>query len=146
MVTAQERAIIRAADRIKAAQRKQAKAKIKGERRARGKADRGRVRDTAFLAYLRGLPCEARHTGGCFGPVQAAHVSYRVEGIPNSFGRGVKNHDRHANPLCAFHHHCQHMKGDEEGFWALLGKNAYETAAKHYAEYQGGASSSNREG
>jgi hypothetical protein len=100
------------------------------------KADRGRERDNGYLAYLRRQPCAAAGFGFCGGPIQAAHVSYRVAGIANSFGRGVKNHDRHANPLCAEHHGMQHG-GSEKAFWAATGKDAYETAAAHYAAYLG---------
>lgn len=131
-LNAEQRALVREADRIKREARKAAaKARPKSP-----KADRGRERDRGFLAYLRRQPCEASHLSPCVGPVQAAHVSYRVAGIPNSFGRGVKNHDRHANPLCADHHRIQHNVG-ERPFWASLGKDAYETAAKHYAAYLG---------
>lgn len=130
--TLEQRAIIAEADRIQRKARREAKA----ARPKSPKADRGRERDNGFRQYIRRQPCEARHLGGCFGPVQHAHVSYRVHGIANSFGRGVKNHDRHGNPLCDGHHKMQHRMGDERAFWSLLGKDAYETAAAHYAAYQ----------
>ncbi len=130
--TLEQRAIIAEADRIQRKARREAKA----ARPKSPKADRGRERDNGFRQYIRRQPCEARHLGGCSGPVQHAHVSYRVHGIANSFGRGVKNHDRHGNPLCASHHKMQHDMGDERAFWSLLGKDAYETAAAHYAAYQ----------
>ncbi len=130
--TLEQRAIIAEADRIQRKARREAKA----ARPKSLKADRGRERDNGFRQYIRRQPCEARHLGGCFGPVQHAHVSYRVHGIANSFGRGVKNHDRHGNLLCAGHHKMQHDMGDERAFWSLLGKDAYETAAAHYAAYQ----------
>ncbi len=129
--TVEQRAIIAKADRIQRRARREARA----ARPKSPKADRGRERDNGFRQYIRRQPCEARHLGGCFGPVQHAHVSYRVHGIANSFGRGVKNHDRHGNPLCAGHHKMQHDMGDERAFWSLLGKDAYETAAAHYAAY-----------
>ncbi|GEM_PF-2566846 len=98
--TYEERHVIAAAAKLRREARKAAtKARAKSP-----KADRGRERDNGFRQYIRRQPCEARHLGGCFGPVQHAHVSYRVHGIANSFGRGVKNHDRHGNPLCAGHH------------------------------------------
>lgn len=132
-LTAEQRAVVNEAKRIQREARKAAtKARPKSP-----KADRGRERDNGFLAYLRRQPCEAAGVGPCLGPVEAAHVSYRVAGIPNSFGRGVKNHDRHANPLCATHHAVQHGMGSEQRFWAGLGKDAYETAARHFAAYQG---------
>lgn len=131
-LSAEQRAVVNEAARIKREERKAAtKARPKSP-----KADRGRERDNGFRQYVRRQPCEARAWGNCQGPIQHAHVSYQIAGIPNSFGRGVKNHDRHGNPLCAGHHAEQHRMG-EKPFWALLGKDAYETAAKHYAAYRG---------
>lgn len=133
---AEERLILARAALIKAEEARERKSKLRAERKARGTLTRGREIDNGFRQYIRRQPCEARHLGPCSGPVQHAHVSYRVAGIPNSFGRGVKNHDRHANPLCRAHHDMQHgMK--EQAFWELIGKDAYETAAAHFAEYQG---------
>ena len=130
-LSAQDRAIVQQADRLKRDVRKAAtKARPKSE-----KATRGREEDKGFRQYVRRQPCEAARLGGCSGPIQHAHVSYRVHGIPNSFGRGVKNHDRHGNPLCAGHHQQQHDMGNEQAFWLLIGKDAYETAAAHYASY-----------
>lgn len=120
-------------------------ARLNKERRLAAKAartpekrNRGREIDNGFRQYVRRQPCEARRLGGCEGPIQHAHVSYRVDGIPNSFGRGVKNHDRHGNPLCAGHHDLQGRMG-EKPFWSLVGKDAYETAAAHYSRYLGGS-------
>lgn len=147
MVTAQERDIIRAAARIKATQRKEAKAKIKGERKARGTATRGRETDTGFLAFLRRQPCAVRHMGGCDGPVEAAHVRYS-DAAAGSVNPGMqrRNHDRHCNPLCHHHHQHDQHKRNERAFWAAASLDAYASAAQYYAEYQGAASSSNREG
>lgn len=130
---AEQRAAIAAVDGFKRDARKaDKKARPKSE-----KATRGREIDNGFRQYVRRQPCEARHLGGCMGPVQHAHVSYHVSGIPNSFGRGVKNHDRHGNPLCMGHHKMQDRIG-EKPLWAKIGKDAYETAAAHYAKYQAG--------
>lgn len=135
-LSAEQRAIVQQGERFKRDVRKAAtKARPKS-----AKATRGREEDKGFRQYVRRQPCEARHLGGCSGPVQHAHVSYRVHGIPNSFGRGVKNHDRHGNPLCACHHQLQHDMGDERAFWLLIGKDAYATAAAHFAAYQGSGS------
>lgn len=97
-----------------------------------------RERDNGFRQYIRRQPCEARHKGGCAGPIQHAHVSYQVHGISNSFGRGSKNHDRHGNPLCAEHHRIQGDVMGEKPFWTWLGKDAYETASGHFAAYLAG--------
>jgi hypothetical protein len=95
-----------------------------------------RERNPAFLAYLRRQPCEAAHMGGCDGPIEAAHVRYsdHAAGSVNP-GLQRKNHDRHANPLCRAHHqHDQHLRA-ERFFWERLGKDAYATAAEHYARF-----------
>lgn len=96
-----------------------------------------RERDPGFLAYLRRQPCEARHLGGCVGPTEAAHVRYSdaSKGATNP-GMQRKNHDRHANPLCNFHHQHDQHKRNERAFWSGLGKDAYDTAAGHYAAYR----------
>jgi hypothetical protein len=52
-----------------------------------------------------------------------------------------KNHDRHANPLCHGHHQHDQHKRAERLFWDRVGKDAYATAAAHYAAYQGFAPS-----
>jgi hypothetical protein len=132
-LSAEQRAVVNEAKRI---QRDVRKAATKARPKSL-KADRGRERDNGFAQYIRRQPCEARAKGGCSGPVQHAHISYRVDGISNSFGRSVKNHDRHANPLCAEHHRIQGEVMGERPFWAWLGKDAYETAAAHYAAYRG---------
>lgn len=139
--TYEQRHVIAAAAKLRKEARKAAtKARPKSP-----KVSRGREIDTGFRQYIRRQPCEARHLGGCSGPVQHAHVSYRVHGIPNSFGRGVKNHDRHGNPLCAEHHAMQHNCGDERKFWSMLGKDAYDTAAAHYAAYTANDSTPNKQ-
>lgn len=135
--TAQERLILAQAALIKAEESRARKAKLRAERKARGTVDRGRERDTGFLAYLRRQPCEAAALGGCMGPIEAAHIRYSdaAAGAINP-GMGRKNHDRHANPLCHGHHiHDQHKRA-ERLFWERVGKDAYATAAAHYAAYQ----------
>lgn len=103
------------------------------------KPDRGREREPGFLAYLRRQPCEAAHLGGCEGPIQACHVRFAdaARRIVNP-GLQRKNHDRHATPACAAHHALQHSM-NERAYWALLGKDAYDTAAAHHAAYLGEA-------
>ena len=136
--TAEDRLILARAALIKAEESRERKAKLRAERKARGTVDRGRERDTGFLAYLRRQPCEAAAMGDCTGAIEAAHVRYSdaAAGSLNP-GMGRKNHDRHANPLCHGHHiHDQHKRA-ERLFWERLGKNAYETAAAHYASYLG---------
>ena len=129
--TAEQRAIIAEADRIQRKARREAKA----ARPKSPKADRGRERDNGFLAYLRRQPCEARSLGGCTGPIDPAHIRFNDGPDRQNPGGARKNHDRHANPLCRAHHDQQHSM-NERAFWSLLGKDAYATAAAHYAAYQ----------
>lgn len=121
------------------ARREAARARRKAMKAAPMKNQRQpRERDPGFLAYLRRLPCEAHHLGGCDGPIEAAHIRYSDfrKGSTNP-GAGRKNHDRNANPLCRHHHqHDQHRRS-ERAFWEELGKDAYDTAAKHYAAFKG---------
>lgn len=136
-LTPSERQTLADARRIKADKAKALREAVKRVRVIE-KADRGRQRDPGFLAYLRRQPCEARHLGDCEGPIEAAHVRFSDagKGIVNP-GMGRKNHDRNANPLCRHHHrHDQHRRS-ERAFWAALGKDAYETAAAHYARFKG---------
>ena len=99
-----------------------------------------REREPGFLAYLRRQPCEARHLGGCQGRIEAAHIRFSDGPGRCNPGAGRKNHDRHANPLCRHHHqHDQHRRS-ERAFWDALGKDAYDTAAGHYAAYRSGES------
>lgn len=123
----------------------------RSERRARKKAQRDAVKaskapnkrevretDPGFLAYLRRQSCEAVELGDCSGQIEAAHIRYsdRSKGSMNP-GMGRKNHDRHANPLCRHHHQHDQHAGAERAFWERLGKDAYDTAAGHYARYRG---------
>lgn len=96
-----------------------------------------RKREPKFLAYIRRQPCEAAHRGGCFGRIEAAHIRYSDGPGRINPGMGNLNHDHHANPLCHGHHqHDQHRR-NERAFWDRLGKDAYATAAAHYAAYKG---------
>ncbi len=129
--TLEQRAVIADAQRI----RREARREAKTARPKSPKADRGRERDNGFLAYLRRQPCEARSLGGCTGPIDPAHIQFNDGPDRQNPGGARKNHDRHANPLCRGHHDQQHSM-NERAFWSLLGKDAYETAAAHYAAYQ----------
>lgn len=117
-------------------ERRKALRKVVKESEAENRRD---VRETepAFLAYLRRQPCAARRLGGCDGPIEAAHIRYSdaSKGVRNP-GMGRKNHDRHANPLCRFHHQSDQHKRRERDFWGRLGVDAYESAAAHYAAYR----------
>ena len=136
MRTAQERVILAKAALIKREQARARKSKLKAEKKGRGTLNRGRDRDNGFLAYLRRQPCEAASLGGCSGPIDPAHIRYNDGPGRLNPGGARKNHDRHCNPLCRAHHDEQHSMA-ERYFWDRLGKDAYETAAAHYAAYQG---------
>lgn len=99
-----------------------------------------RERDAGYLAWLRRLPCIAGVMGrtDCEGAVQAAHVRFSAHGKGRNPGLGSKNHDRHANPLCAFHHLQDQHTRSEIAFWADLGVDAYDLSAALYAAYQAG--------
>lgn len=98
-----------------------------------------REHDKPFLAYLRRQPCAAAHLGGCEGKIEAAHVRYSSakHGARNP-GMQNKNHDRHANPLCRFHHHGDQHKRRERAFWEAVGVDAYDNAARLYARFLAG--------
>ncbi len=134
-MNAQDRLILARAALIKKEQSRERKSKLKAERKGRGTLDRGRERDNGFLSYLRRQPCEAASLGGCSGPIDPAHIRYNDGPGRLNPGGGRKNHDRNCNPLCRAHHDGQHAMA-ERLFWDRLGKDAYDTAAAHYAAYQ----------
>lgn len=59
-----------------------------------------------FLQWIRGRECCLLSRGGCGGKIEAAHVDYA-----GGKGIGTKVADRHAVPLCTFHHAEQHRIG-----------------------------------
>lgn len=144
MTTAQERLILAKAALIKRRQTRERRQSIKAQRKPGGKADRGRERDNGFLAYLRRQPCEAAALGGCGGPIDPAHIRYNDGPDRLNPGGARKNHDHHANPLCRTHHDEQHSMA-ERYFWDRLGKDAYDTAAAHYATYTDNDSTPNKQ-
>lgn len=104
-----------------------------------GKADRGRVRDNPFLAYLRRQPCEAC---GSVQRVQAAHIR---SGYPEAgwspTGMQVKPSDARALPLCVMCHldgpGAQH-KSNERAWWAARGIYPPTRCAEVYADFEAG--------
>lgn len=75
-----------------------------------------------FLQWLRGRSCfVATHSRvglsiNCEGKIEAAHVDYA-----GGKGVGTKVSDRHAIPLCSFHHRLQHDCGWRTFETKLLG-------------------------
>lgn len=127
-----ERKVLARARAIKAKKRNAAKK----ARPVNPKADRGRVRDPGFLAFLRRQPCSVRqaHGIGCDGPIQAAHIRTHKPGeLPTGLQR--KPDDRRATSLCAKHHAEQHGV-NELWFWHKYSLDPFEIAERLYAEYQ----------
>lgn len=123
MISLEERTVLDAARRIKARERREAKAKrpapvIPGSPGQR----QPRVRDPKFLQWVRRLPCVLAQAD-CKGPVEAAHVRFSnaVSGRRNP-GLQCKPSDRHVLPLCVAHHRAgpnsQHSM-NEARFWSL---------------------------
>lgn len=130
---ASERAVLREARAIRDRANKAAKA----ARPKSPKADRGRVRDNPYLAWIRRLPCAARHTGECVGAVQACHVRMSVPGRPNP-GLQRKADDRLTWPGCAHHHLDDQHKGSERAFWDRLGIDPFALTTALSAAYDAG--------
>lgn len=132
MRTPEQRAILSAAAQIRRDERKAAKK----ARQPSEKADRGRVREPAYLAFLRRQPC--RIGTCCEGPIQAAHVRYgdASRGKVNP-GMQVKPSDVWCVSLCTRHHAEQHAH-NERAWWASYNKDGLAEADRQYAAYQRG--------
>lgn len=118
---------------FKARERKDAKAK----RPKSPKADRGRVRDNGYLAWLRRQPCVigARvRTFACEGPIEACHIRMHKPG-ERPTGMQRKPDDARATPMCRLHHRLQHSMNERE-FWANARLDPFDTAAALYIRYQ----------
>lgn len=111
------------------------------------KADRGRVRDKAYLAYLRRQPCEA-----CASTVrvQAAHIrsGYAADGWSPT-GMQVKPSDCRALSLCVLCHldgpDAQH-KSNERAWWAARNIYPPTRCAEVYADFLAGRDQTRRVG
>jgi hypothetical protein len=127
----------RAADNAREGRQKLAGPKL--ETRANLKADRGRVRDNPYLAYLRRQPCESC---GSTERVQAAHIrcGYADAGWPPT-GMQVKPSDARALSLCVLCHldgpDAQH-KSNERSWWAARNIYPPTRCAEVYADFEAG--------
>lgn len=122
---------------IEAPERKAQKAADRTAKRERGKADRGRVREPGYLAFLRRQACTVAHLGGCEGHMDAAHLRFSDFKVGRTNpGKGLKSHDRWAVSLCRKHHTEQHMAGDERRWWAGTGLDPNEEADRLHAAYR----------
>ena len=96
-----------------------------------------RVRDEAFLRFVRSKPCTACGRGA---PSQAAHIrmSDAASGNVNP-GVGAKPSDKFCTPLCADCHlngpNSQHGSGERK-FWERVGLNPYEIAAGLWKQFK----------
>lgn len=91
----------------------------------------------AFLAFVRRKPC---CVCGAPPPSHAAHVRFSDAATGNENpGVGAKSHDRRAVPLCPDDHldgpGAQHRVGSERKFWARVGKNPDEIAARLWGQF-----------
>lgn len=138
--SAADREILRRADEIKRAEKSARPARPKAERKVVGhvnlKADRGRVRDPGFLAFLRRQPCAVRGRNGhvCEGRIEAAHIRTHKPGEPPT-GLQRKPSDRRATGLCSLAHRQQH-ETNEARWWASYGLDPFAVAETLFAAYQ----------
>lgn len=139
------------------AQLAQARALIRADKKARKadrprridhkadalKANRGRVRDNLYLAYLRRQPCCAGPLmeDPCDGRTDPAHIRFSDHKVGRQNpGVGRKSDDRWCLPLCRKHHEAQHAYGNERKWWEVVVRaDPSELAARHYAAFQSGA-------
>lgn len=133
-LTPSERQTLADARRIKAAKAKALREALKRVRVIE-KADRGRVRNTPYLAWLRRQPC--RIGTGCEGRVEACHVRYgdHKAGRVNP-GLQKKPDDRWAVSLCAGHHREQHSM-NERAWWTSYGLDGSAVALAQFTEFKG---------
>lgn len=132
-LTPDERDAGRIFRQAKARERKAAKR----ERPKSPKADRSRVRDHGYLAWLRRQPCAVGPVG-CSGPIEAAHVRLSAPGEPMT-GMQRKPSDSRALPLCVAHHRegpdAQHGRGERQ-WWTARKIDPLKLAATYYVRFQ----------
>lgn len=90
-----------------------------------------REKDACYLDFIRSLPCIVTRRE----PVEAAHVSYAVPAYGKlGRGKGSKESDRWAVPLCPEEHRRQHSM-NEQDYWRSVGIDPCIVAALLYAAY-----------
>lgn len=106
------------------------------------KASRGRVKDNAYLAYLRRQPCcvGPLMQDACQGGIDPAHIrfsDFRVGRL--NPGVGNKSDDKWCLPVCRKHHEAQHQFGDERRWWSdVVRADVNALAAQHHADFLAG--------
>lgn len=129
-LTPEERAARAIYEKARRRENRERRQTIKAARKPGGKADRGRERDTGYLAFLRRLPCACGC--GASAPSDAAHV--RMPDLARCkpyTGKGVKPSDKWALPLNRRCHEEQHS-GSEAAFWAGRGIDAVGLCLRLY--------------
>lgn len=99
------------------------KTRLKAKRATKRRS--GRVRDEAYMAWVRTLPCVLQG-GGCLGAIHAHHAGVRAG--------GRKADDNTTIPFCARHHGAWH-----DGAFPFLGwirQRRRDWATKRIAETQ----------
>ena len=99
-----------------------------------------RVREPAFLSFLRRQPCAVGPIG-CEGAVEAAHIRFGRPGAGNAGMQRKPDDAGNTVPLCRAHHRdgpeAQHRSG-ERVWWAARGIDPHALADELYALYLGG--------
>lgn len=134
MVTAQERAILRKAAEIKRTKNRETRMRIAAQRKPGGKADRGRERDNAHLAFVRRLPCVATYveTGELVYGCQAAHLRLSSAAHSKAEGGQRKPSDCWVTPLSPEQHRIQGDVKGETKFWNDLNVDPFELCQRLY--------------
>lgn len=90
-----------------------------------------REKDAGYLDFIRSLPCIVTRRE----PAEAAHVSYAVPEYGKlGRGKGAKESDRWAVPLCSEEHQRQHTM-NEQTYWRSVGIDPCIVAALLYAAF-----------
>lgn len=96
-----------------------------------GKVSR-RERDESYLDFVRSLPCIVTRREDS---VEAAHISYAEPKYGKTGrGKGTKESDRWAIPLCTEEHKRQHSMG-ERAYWQSVGIDPCIVAMALYAAF-----------
>ena len=143
--SAEDRAVLDAAAKIKRAENKAKRLARKEEARQHIRAvvesrapnkRQPREKNNGFLAFVRRHPCCV--CGG--SPVDAAHTRFTNLKVGRANpGMGSKPSDRFATPLCRADHTAQHMRGNEAAWWAEHGLDPDEISARLFAAFLAGS-------
>lgn len=101
------------------------------------KADRGRVIDKPYRAWIRRQPCAVGPVG-CEGPMEAAHLRFSdfAAGRVNPGLQRKSDDDKWLVPLCRHHHQGDQHKRNERAFWTAHGIEPNALATQLRATYE----------